>query len=205
MVLTAHDDGFFRAGVDAKPAVNASHHVDIETSGELFDFGVWMLARLDINALGRTDRRAHVTRHAFQASIVAHRQNVRAAKTLGVRARLLWIINGWRVAFEQTGKEAPQGYPKGFKCGPHRRVFLPSSFADMDDGDIHGVAAFNRRHRTTSYTGCAGVAPSEPTPSWSTPLYSGTSRRIQSNTASGSCETCTPDNFNSSAISMCKG
>src|SRR5439155_17013962 len=53
MVFTAHDDGLFRAGIDTKPTVDASHHIDIETCREFFDFGVWMLARLDIDTLGR--------------------------------------------------------------------------------------------------------------------------------------------------------
>src|SRR3989442_5812401 len=72
VVLAAHDDGFFRARVDAEPAVDAAHHVDIKALRELLDFRIRMLAGFNVNALGRTDRGAHVTGYALQASIIAN-------------------------------------------------------------------------------------------------------------------------------------
>src|ERR1700752_3479188 len=68
MVLTAHDDGFFRACVDAEPAVNAAHHVDVETARELFNFRVRMLTRFDVDAFGGTDGRTHVASDSFEAA-----------------------------------------------------------------------------------------------------------------------------------------
>src|SRR5262245_12675250 len=102
MVFAAHDDRFLRTGVHTESAVDASHHVDVETEGVFFDLRVWMFARFDVDALRRADRRAHVTRDALQASVTPNRQDVGASKPFRVRATLFRVVDGWSVALEQT-------------------------------------------------------------------------------------------------------
>src|SRR5215831_11393564 len=42
MVLATHDDRFLRTSIDTKTAVNAAHHVDVESQRKFFDFGIRM-------------------------------------------------------------------------------------------------------------------------------------------------------------------
>src|SRR5262249_30346848 len=102
MMLAAHDDGFFRACIHAESAVNTTHHVDVEPSREFLDLRVRMLAGFNVNALRRANRCAHIASDAFQAAVVADRQNVSSAEAFGIWPRLLRIINRWDVAFKQT-------------------------------------------------------------------------------------------------------
>src|ERR1041385_2502295 len=154
MMLTAHDDGFFGTSVNAEAAVDATHHVDIKARRKLFNFGIGMLACLNINTFGRTDRRTHITRDAFQAAVVAYGENMRSAKSFRIRAGLFRIINRRDVALEQAGEQPPQRHGKGSKGRPNRGVFPPGSFADVNRRDIDRVTALYGTQRSTS--SCTG-------------------------------------------------
>src|SRR5262249_49110879 len=135
----------------------AAHHVDIEALRELFDFGVRMLAGFDVDAFGRANRRAHVARDAFETAVVSDGQNVGSAESLGVVPLLFGVTDGRNVSFEETQKQPAQRDAKRLERRPHGGVFTPGSFADIDYGDIDGVAASNRRHRATSWLGSSGA------------------------------------------------
>src|SRR5262249_23244574 len=168
-MLAAHDDGFFRTSIHTESTVNAAHHIDVEPEREFFDFGIRVLARFDVDTLGGTDRRAHVTRHAFQASVIPDRQNVCAAKPFRIWTGLLWIIDCWCVAFEQTREEVTDSNGKSSKRGPNGCVLPAGSLTDIDDRHIDCVATLHRSHRRTSCGVCTGVIPSRPIESDSMP------------------------------------
>src|SRR5687767_3849492 len=149
-MFAAHNDGFFRACVHAEAAVNAPHHVDIEPIWKLFDFGIWMFARFNVDALGRTDRRAHVTGNAFKAAIVTNSENVGSAETFRVRTGLFGVIDGRGIPLEQTREKPPEGDRKCSKRGPNGKIFATRSVTDIDSWHVYGVTAFDRRHRATS-------------------------------------------------------
>src|SRR6185295_5213432 len=79
VVLAAHDDRLLGAGVDAEAAVDAAEQVDLEAGRVLLDRLLGPLARLDVDALGRADGRAHVAGHALRRAVLALGQDVDAA------------------------------------------------------------------------------------------------------------------------------
>src|SRR5262249_50656614 len=119
MVLAAQDNRFFGTCIDTEPAIDTPHHVDVESGGKFLDLRIWMFARFDIDAFCRTNRRAHVARNAFETSITSNRQDVRSAKTFGIRTSLFRIVDGWRVAFEETREQMPQCDCESPERGPH--------------------------------------------------------------------------------------
>src|SRR5215510_1141585 len=154
-MFPAHDDCFFRTGVDTESAVNAPHHIDVESQRKFFDLGVGMFAGFDVDALSGTDRGAHVTRDAFQTPIIPDGEYMGAAETFGIWTGLLWIIDGRRVASKQTHEEASQGNRKSTKGRPYRSMLSPGSFADVDDRDVDCVATLYRSHCSTSCDVCS--------------------------------------------------
>src|SRR5215475_7726793 len=146
-MFAAHDDGFFRASIHAKSTVNAAHHIDVEPNRKFFDFGIRVFARFDVDALCRTDRRAHVTRNALQASVIPDSQNVCTAKSFRIRTGLLGIVDGWGVTSEQTPEQVPYSDGKSSKRGPDGCAFPTGSLTDIDDRHVHSVAALHRSHR----------------------------------------------------------
>src|SRR5262249_21184389 len=150
-MLSAEDDRFFGTGVHTESAIYAAHHIDVEPGGIFFHFGVWMFPRFDIDALRRADRRTHVTRDTFQASVVSNGKDMRTTETFRIRAALFGIVDRWGVAFKETGKQPPERDRECAERAPHRCMFLARSFADIDHRNVHRIATFNRSHRSTSW------------------------------------------------------
>src|SRR5205823_11417618 len=91
--LAAHDDGFFGTGIDAEAAEDAAQHIDLEARRRLFNQRVGDLLRLDVDAIRRAGRRAHVAGDAARAAVFARRQDVRAAIAVRVGAALLRVAD----------------------------------------------------------------------------------------------------------------
>src|SRR5256712_230319 len=88
-----HPDGVLRAGLDAEAADDAAQLVDLEAHRELLDRLVLVLARLDVDALRRAGRRAHVAGHAARLSVDARDQAVHAAVPRRVGLALVGVVD----------------------------------------------------------------------------------------------------------------
>jgi hypothetical protein len=86
VVLRRQLDRIHRAGFFAHAAVNAAKLIDLELRRVLFAVVPGRFRRLDVDALGRTDRRAHHARHALHAARFVAVQTVHAAEVAGVLA-----------------------------------------------------------------------------------------------------------------------
>src|SRR5437899_12005036 len=132
MVFAAHDDRFFRAGVDAKAAIDTAHHIDVEPCWIFLDLRIRVLACFDIDALGGTNRRAHVARNAFKTAIIAHSQNMRATKSFGIWPRFFGVVDRWYITLKKTGEQPAEGDCKGAKRRPDGGVLPPRPLAGVD-------------------------------------------------------------------------
>jgi len=113
MMFAAHDDGFFRTGIDTEATIDAAHHIDVEPGREFFDFRVRVFTCFDVDALRGADCRAHIARNTFQAAVASYGKDMRAAESLGVGPGLLGIIDCRYVAFEEAGEKPPERDCKG--------------------------------------------------------------------------------------------
>src|SRR5439155_12662997 len=86
-------DGVLRARIDAQAADDAAQLVDLEPHRVLLDGLVLVLARLDVDALRGTRRRAHVAGDAARRSVDARYQAVHAAVARRVRLALVGVID----------------------------------------------------------------------------------------------------------------
>src|SRR5207249_11634590 len=91
-----HADGVTRARADAPPAVDALQRIDLVAHGVLLGVGIGVLARLDMNTLRGTRRRAEEAGRAADRPVWLERQAVRAAVALGIHLPLLGILHGDR-------------------------------------------------------------------------------------------------------------
>src|SRR5439155_26402610 len=81
------------AGIHAEAAHDAPQHVDLELHRVLLDPLVRLLARHDVDTIGMTDRRAHVTCDAFGRAVGTLREHVHAAEALAVVSLLLGVAD----------------------------------------------------------------------------------------------------------------
>src|SRR5262249_52369533 len=113
-----HDDGLFRAGVDAVAAEDAAQHVDLVDHRVLLDVDVGMLAGLDVDALGRAGLRAEVAGDAAHRAVRAGGQDVMAAEAVTVVAALLRVLDGVPAAgTEEVAQEVPDGHGQASEEG----------------------------------------------------------------------------------------
>src|SRR5205085_153610 len=82
-----------RASLDAETADDAAQLVDLKADRELLDRLVLVLARLDVDALRRAGRRAHVAGDAARLSVDARDQAVHAAVPRRVRLALVGVVD----------------------------------------------------------------------------------------------------------------
>ena len=109
VVLAAHDDRLLGAGVHAEAAVDAAQQVDLEAGRVLLDRLLRPLARLDVDALGRADGRAHVAGDALGRAVLALGQDVDAAVAARDRALLLGELDRRGLAQEHAADHVHEG------------------------------------------------------------------------------------------------
>src|SRR5690242_14144704 len=89
-----HADRITRACFYAVAAVNTPQGVDLISDRELFNRIVRILARLDINTLGRTSRRAEKAGGALDCPVFLEREPMTSTKCIWIRQPLFWILDG---------------------------------------------------------------------------------------------------------------
>src|SRR6266850_5383648 len=89
-----HPDGVLGAGLHTEAANDAAQLIDLEPDRELLDGLDLVLARLDVDALRRAGRRAHVASHAARLSVDARDQPVHAPVSGRIRLALLGVVDG---------------------------------------------------------------------------------------------------------------
>jgi hypothetical protein len=90
-------NGITGAGFFAHAAVDAPHHVDVEESGSLFSIIPGCFHGNDLNAVGRTSRRAHEASHAFLTTQLVSLETMLSTVTRVWSPLLIGIMN--RVRF----------------------------------------------------------------------------------------------------------
>src|SRR5690606_27910248 len=92
VLVGVHADRVLRTGLDAQPADHAAELIDDEDGRILLNGIVLVLPRLDVDALRRADRGAHVAGHAARLAVLAGNEAVRTAVTDRIGGLLLRVL-----------------------------------------------------------------------------------------------------------------
>ena len=159
-ILAAHEDRFFGARVDAEAAEHAAQQVDLEAGGILLDLLLRTFAGLDVDALSRAHRSAHVAGDTLGRAVLARGQKMHSAVAARNVPLLLGVLDGGRTTLHKEGLEhIAQGEPHPVNDGIDTGMGVS---IDGDDAGGHGGFV----SLVYALAGAEGATPLGPTLRW---------------------------------------